>query len=176
MLSKARHLISAAHIKMLYYAIFSSHLTYGCQIWAQKLNVFNRKIFTSQNKAVRLITFSHFRASAKPIYGQLEMLKLDDYVFLQNCLFVYDALTNNSPGCFSNYFTFSQDVHNLGTRGAVYNSVFVKHSSTFKYGIQSITSQCIFNWNRAIKILKQNLLFVTRKKLIFLLKKHFIRT
>ena len=48
MLSKARHLISAAHVKMLYYAIFSSHLTYGCQIWAQKLNVFNRKIFITK--------------------------------------------------------------------------------------------------------------------------------
>ena len=31
MLSKARHLISLTHLKMLYFAIFSSHLTYGCQ-------------------------------------------------------------------------------------------------------------------------------------------------
>ena len=158
---------------MLYYAIFSSHLTYGCQIWAQKLNVFNRKIFTSQNKAVRLITFSHIRASAKPIYAQLKIIKLEDYVFIQNCIFVYDALTNNSPCCFSNYFTISQDIHNLGTRGAKNNSLYVKHSSTINYGIQSITSQCIFNWNQATKILKLNLLNISRKKLIFLLKQHF---
>ena len=176
MLSKARHMVSVAQLKMLYFAIFSSQLTYGCQIWAQKLNIFNRKIFTAQNKAIRIMTFSHFRASSKPIYGQLEILNLEDQVFLQNCLFVYDALINNSPICFSGYFTASQDIHSLGTRGASSNSLFVKHNSTLNYGIHSITSQCIFNWNRAIKILKQNLLLVTRGKLIFLLKQHFLQS
>ena len=121
------------------------------------------------------MTFSHFRASSKPIYGQLEILNLEDQVFLQNCLFVY-ALINNSPICFSGYFTASQDIHCLGTRGASSNSLFVKHNSTLKYGIHSITSQCIFNWNRANKILKQNLLLVTRGKLIFLLKQHFLQS
>ena len=59
---------------------------YGCQIWAQKQTVFNRKVHTSQNKAVRILTFSHVRASGKPIYGQLKILKLEDQIFLQNCL------------------------------------------------------------------------------------------
>ena len=106
---------------MLYFAIFSSHLTYGCQIWAQKQNIFNRKIHTAQKKAVRIMTFSHVRASGKPIYGQLKILKLEHQILLQNCLFVYDALTNNSPNCFTNYFTVSRDIHNSGTRGATNN-------------------------------------------------------
>ena len=33
-LSKARHFLDMSNLKSLYYAIFSSHLTYGCQLWA----------------------------------------------------------------------------------------------------------------------------------------------
>ena len=176
MLSKARHFISISHLKTLYFAIFSSHLTYGCQIWAQRCNIYNRKIFTAQNKAIRIMTSSHVRASSKPIYRQLDILKLDDHIYLQNCLMVHDALSNNSPNCFSNYFKVSQDIHSLGTRGANNNFVFVKHSSTLRYGIHSITSRSIFNWNHATKTLKQDLLLLTRNKLAFLLKQHFINS
>ena len=41
MLCKARHYITNDDLKTLYYAIFSSHLIYGCQIWGQTTNVFN---------------------------------------------------------------------------------------------------------------------------------------
>ena len=176
MLSKARHMITIENLKMLYFAIFSSHLTYGCQIWAQHLNVFNKKIFTAQNKAVQIMTFSHVHASSKPIYAQLKILRLEDHVFVQNCMFVYDALTNSSPECFSDYFTASHTIHNFGTRSATHNFIFVKHSSTTRYGIHSITSHCVSNWNHATKILKQDLLLLTRQKLFNILKQHFLQS
>lgn len=45
------------------------------------------------------MTFSHVRASSRPLYCKLKILKLEDQVFLQNCLydslaFVYDAKTH----------------------------------------------------------------------------------
>ena len=49
MLCKARHYIPSEDLKTLYYAIFSSHLTYGCQIWGQLTNSFNQSIFKLQN-------------------------------------------------------------------------------------------------------------------------------
>ena len=45
MLRKARHYINFDDLKNLYYAIFSSHLSYGCQIWGQQINTFNQKVF-----------------------------------------------------------------------------------------------------------------------------------
>ena len=39
MLSKVRHYVPSEELKSLYYAIFSSHLVYGCQIWSQNINV-----------------------------------------------------------------------------------------------------------------------------------------
>ena len=38
MLSKIRHYTSAEQMKSIYHAIFSSHMTYGCQIWGQSFN------------------------------------------------------------------------------------------------------------------------------------------
>ena len=51
MLCKTRHYIPAEDLKTLYYAIFSSHLIYGCQIWGQVTNTFNQKMFKLQNRA-----------------------------------------------------------------------------------------------------------------------------
>jgi hypothetical protein len=39
MLCKARHYINNEDLKILYYAIFSSHLIYACQIWARNKHI-----------------------------------------------------------------------------------------------------------------------------------------
>ena len=80
MLAKARHYISKDDLKSLYYAIFSSHLIYGCQIWGQVVNSFNHKIFKLQNRALRIITFSDLRADSTPLYCDLKILKLVDLI------------------------------------------------------------------------------------------------
>ena len=43
MLSKIRHYVSYNTLISIYYAIFSSHMTYGCQIWGQKGNTNRNK-------------------------------------------------------------------------------------------------------------------------------------
>ena len=43
-LSKSRHYVSPNILKEIYYAIFSSHLTYGSQIWGQSINSYIDKI------------------------------------------------------------------------------------------------------------------------------------
>ena len=94
MLCKARHYINLDDLKILYYAIFSSHLMYGCQIWGQYINTFNQKVFKLQNRALRIISFADFRADSNPLYTNLKIIKLSDQITMQNCLFVHDALTS----------------------------------------------------------------------------------
>ena len=110
MLCKARHYIDRANLLTLYFAIFSSHLMYGSQIWGQYINSFNNRIFKLQNRALRIISFSNFRADSNPLYAQHKILKLGDLILMQNCLFVYDTLKNSSPSCFRNYFTHSREI------------------------------------------------------------------
>lgn len=84
-------------------------------------------------------------ASSRLIYGRLEILKLEHQVFLQNCLFVYDALNGNSPECFNDYFLSVKNVHDFGTRNATNNVLFLNHYSSVRYGMKSITVQCILS-------------------------------
>ena len=165
MLCKARHYITKEDLKILYYAIFSSHLLYGCQIWGQITSVYNQRVFKLQNRALRIITFSDFRADCNPLYHNLKILKLKDQIVLQNCLFVYDALKKASPICFHNYFKPTREVHAANTKSADLGCLFVSHSGTVKYGINSITNKCISNWNEMTKKLNKCLLNLTRFKL-----------
>ena len=54
------------------------------QIWAQK------SLLNSTKNAVRIMTFSDFKAHSEPLFKKLDILKLKDNIVLHNCLFVYD--------------------------------------------------------------------------------------
>ena len=103
MLCKARHFINSEDLKILYYAIFSSHLIYGCQIWGQYTNIFNRRVFKLQNRALRIISFANFCADSTPLYHKLNIIALSDHITIQICLFVHDTLKRISPDCFHDY-------------------------------------------------------------------------
>ena len=174
MLAKARHYISPVELKSLYFAIFSSHLSYGCQIWGQVLSSFNQHIFKLQNRAMRIITFSDLRVESTPIYRDLKILKLKDHIILQNCLFVHDALHRVSPYCFHDSFIYTNEVHSINTRSITHDSLFVKPSSTIRYGINSITSKCISNWNHFASTFKISLYDISRVKLKNLIRNQLL--
>jgi hypothetical protein len=165
MLCKARHYLDLENLKTLYYAIFSSHLIYGCQIWGQSLSTFNQKVFKLQNRALRILTFSDFRADSGPLYASLKILKLADQIALHNCLFVHDSLNKLSPNCFQVYFKHTRDIHSLNTRSSKLGCLHVATYSTVRYGLCSITKTCISDWNTMTKKFNLDLLSLSRNKL-----------
>ena len=58
------------------------------------------------------------------------ILKIKDYIYLINFLFVRDVLSNKSLEVFSNYFTKSDDFHDHMTRHSSRHSVIMEHSNT----------------------------------------------
>ena len=79
MLSKVRHYLPQEQIISVYHAIFSSHLSYGCQIWGQneKSSLF-KKISNLQKRALRIISFSRYDCPSVPIFKYYKILKLKD--------------------------------------------------------------------------------------------------
>ena len=61
MLCKLRDYVNEATIKLIYYAIFHSHLSYVCTAWSQNLNPKHR-INLLQKKAIRIISFAQYDA------------------------------------------------------------------------------------------------------------------
>ena len=176
MLCKARHYINAEDLKILYYAIFSSHLIYGCQIWGQYTNTFNQMVFKLQNRALRIISFANFGADENPLFHNLNIIKLSDQITIQNCLFVHDTLKKLSPVCFHDYFLPTQDIHPFSTKSSSLGCLYVTKCNTIKYGLNSITRLCISQWNSFTEKFKCDLTSLSRLKLKHALKAYFIHT
>ena len=122
-------------------------MIYGCQVYAQSNTIIKNKVQFLQNKALRKITFSNLETPMNNIYKDLKILKFNDYIHLQNCLFMHKFTTHELPKTFNNHFTFLKNRHNHNTRAAESNIINVPLVNTHKYGTLSIKYQCIQDWN-----------------------------
>ena len=150
MLCKIRYFVDKLTLRSIYYAIFSSHLMYGSQIWGQKGSPNITKIETLQKIAIRIISFSPFRSHTSSLFPELSILKFKDHIMLNNCIFVYDHLHKNLPSSISQFFQKTSDVHHYATRNNEYSKLNVPRINTLKYGKFSIIYQCIIHWNSII--------------------------
>ena len=157
MLSKARHYVPG-ELKSMYHSLFSSHLNYGSQVWGQTNNVYVNKICLLQKAALRIITFSDFRAHTNLLFKGNKILKFNDQVTLENCLFVYDFLKTTLPRCFNNYFQALKEVYppSIITRNSNSNCLFIPPTNTTKYGLNSIKRNAINAWNMFTNIFTVN--------------------
>ena len=174
MLSKIRHYVPKEELKSIYYAIFSSHMTYGCQVWGQKSNSTHvKEISKLQDKALRIINFKPFRATRNPIYMESGIMKLEDFIKTQNCLLIHDYLHDTLPACFKdNYFT--KNTMEIQTRNVQLGCLFVPSKNTTTYGLESISQQAIFNWNSSCQTHKKDLGGLSRYELKKLLHKTYL--
>ena len=152
-LARARHYMQIGPLKQLYYAVFSSHLTYGCQVWAQTDNVHTRKVFNLQDRAIKIMNFTYDYDDC--LYNVLDILKLSDFIKIQNCVLVHKALTGNIPECFNTYFQHLKDINSHVTRGTTMSCIQRNMHNTVTYGINSITNKCILTWNEMSAIFEQ---------------------
>ena len=149
MLAKARHYVPFADLKNIYHAIFASHLMYGAQVWTPKLLSVSDKISRLQKSAIRIMTFSDFKAHSEPLFKQVEILKFTDSIILQNCIFVYDYLHGNLPNSFLETFKRIDDTHDTETRQACTGMLSTPTYNSTEYGLKCIYKKCINSWNNA---------------------------
>ena len=67
--------------------LFSAPLIYGCQIWGQDQNEEFKKIEKLQEKGIRIISFLPLNVTVKKQMYEMNILKLKDFIMLQNILF-----------------------------------------------------------------------------------------
>ena len=125
MLSKTRNLVNSDDLITLYHALFSSHRTYGCQVWGQNINTHTEKLMRIQNRAIRNTQFAAIDTPVNHFYYDLKILKLQDLVKVLNLLFVYKALEKTSPECFHEYFKLAQNIHQHETVNATNGCIYV---------------------------------------------------
>ena len=176
MLMKIRHYVCKKELKSIYFALFSSHLSYGSQIWGQYKNINTEKIFKLQNRAQRIIEFADFQEEVNPFYKSNTILKLGDQIRVQNCLLVYDYFKGCLPQCFDTYFTRINEIHSIQTISSRLGCLFIPRFSTTRYGINSITRKCIESWNTFSRYFNRDLISYKRNELKHKLESYFLNT
>ena len=96
LLAISRHYLAKDLLLQIYYGQFYSHLTYGCQLWGQNENAIKQTI-TIQKKAIRLMSFAHFQEHSSPLFKDLNILKLEDVIKMNNILFTHNTVNKNTP-------------------------------------------------------------------------------
>ena len=178
MLSKVRHYVPQSELRSIYYAIFSSHMVYGCQVWGQQNHMVNKKIDTIsklQDRALRTINFKNFHDDPNPLYRSNKIIKIKDFITLQNILLVYDHLKDSLPICFQDYFHKLDQVHpDSITKQSNVGCLFVPTCKSTTYGLHSITHHCITDWNNMTRQLNVNLQDCSRFELKSKISKHMV--
>ena len=149
MLSKIRYCVSKETLHMVYYGIFSSLLIYGSQVWGQQ-NAVTKKLQILQNKALRIMHFQPPRTSATPLFKVSNILKINDFINLQNFLLTYRSLKSQLPSSLQGNMNFLEHPHNTRIMGCLQLSRAT--SKTINYGSRSITTRSIEIWNSINKI------------------------
>ena len=110
-----------------------------------------------QNKAVRLISFAQSHDHSSPLFKELNLLKLTDIVKQSNLLFTHNAINNNTPPIFKDYFAFTETNHQHNTINSL-SSIYSTPRGSLQIpqyrtnvGKSSIRYICAITWNYTLK-------------------------
>ena len=110
--SRLRHCCSTELLKVIYYALFSSHLQYCNFIWGNATETILRPLASLQDKLIKIISFSPFeQTEIQHLYSDLKLLTLNDIHLLSKAKFVYKFKNNKLPSSFDGFLsvnTFQQ--------------------------------------------------------------------
>ena len=109
-----------------------------------------------------MINFKDPTYPVTQLYKELKILKLSDYISLQNTLFVRDCLKKQIPQAFHSYFKTSNENHSHLTCGALKQMVDLPVVRTETNGRYSITTKSARSWNYLQSKLDKNLLELKR--------------
>ena len=103
-LSKLRHFVNISVLIQVYYSLIYPFLTYALVTWGNTYSTSLKPLITLQKKAVRIMTFSDFKAHSSPLFLKLGLLKFSDLIYVQNALFMYDFYKDSLPSAFDDFF------------------------------------------------------------------------
>ena len=75
-LYRARNRLDPNILKLLYISLVYPYLSYCILIWGHTHKTYLTKLFISQKKIIRIITFSDYYAHTNPLFTKLKLMKL----------------------------------------------------------------------------------------------------
>ena len=98
-----------------------------------------------------MISFKDRTEPSDPLYANYKILKLQNIITLNNCMFIYDQVCGNLLNAFSNYFKLVKNQKRHITRGYINFTFNVPRVNTETYGSNFVKIKAIKNWNKTNK-------------------------
>ena len=153
-LAKLRHFVSIQILLQMYNAIIYSFLTYAVLLWGNTYITNLSPLITLQKKAIRIITFSDYRAHTSPLFKMLNLLKLLDIVKLHTGIFMLCFCNGLLPVDFDHFFSEIKCIHAHYTRLASKVITYALPLPRTNYGIFNIRFSGPKVWNSIEESLK----------------------
>ena len=165
-ISKLRHFLPNKTLISVYYAIFHSHIIYGCSVWSMttlnNINIIN----ILQKKCIRIINFAQFNSHTISLFKDNKILKLNDIIKIEQLKLAFQFKNNSLPNDLRKLFQSNINIFN--TRNMLQGGLKVPKITTVSYGNRSLRYNVPVLWNDFIKGLDFGKL-----KNIFHLKSYF---
>ena len=164
MLAKIRHYVGRESLRSIYFAIFSSIMSYGAHVWGQANNAHVKRIQKLQDKSIRLINFAKFHDPPSKLYQSSRVLKFEDQIRFKNYFHVHDSINCKLPPSLQDQFRYIHGNHAHETKLSTHYCVKLPKSNTTTYGINSITGQAARSWNHFHMEIKKNLHIMSKSE------------
>ena len=63
-----------------------------------------------------IIFFSNFNENITPLFSKSKLLKFNDFIQMENCIFANKSVPGSSHPLFSQVYLFANDYHNYNTK------------------------------------------------------------
>lgn len=142
-LIKARHYFSPQTLITLYYAFIHSHFNYSMVSWGLTYRSHVTPLQHLQNQAVRIITRGSYNAHVRPLFLQLNLLRIEELIKYNLGITAYRLI--KTPGFFCVIGIDHLTNPNV-TRFALQNN-FLLPKVRINYGSQTVRFAIIKFWN-----------------------------
>ena len=186
LLYKIRPFVNQHILKMLYYSLVYSHLTYAIETWGAADNIHLNRLLTLQKRAARILSHcekrreDYYLTPSDPLFFKLEIHKIHDIFKIRLAKFIFTSLGKSNPVNFHSWFKLIEYIHNYNTRSRyvdfdnsiITRTLFVPFARTTYYGLKLTKVLGSKLWNNLPPLLRINNLTLS----IFIknLKKHLI--
>lgn len=143
-LCKIRKKLDKRVLKQMYYSYIECHLIYCIEIWGNTNKTNITSLFRLQKKAIRLITYSHYRAHTEQLFMSLNILPLLKLVQYRIAIMMFKFSNNELPIALTPLFVYNNNTHNYNTRTG--NLLRPTRANT-EHMYKSFSAQSVHIWN-----------------------------
>jgi hypothetical protein len=108
-INKIKNFVNKATLKLLYYAMVHSHLSYCLNVYSCATTTNLQRLRIKQKEAVRIISNAGYRDHTKPLFLSQKILPFDDMVKFANLKFMHSFIHHKLPFSFNETWTFNRD-------------------------------------------------------------------